>query len=136
LLLPAPKARLLAYWSAWGFLVLPYWRCDWSEGRDSLLFQIFLDSSSFQMNLFAWLISHPPAVLFSHNKSATSNQTAVLFSQNKPAPATSQTNRLCRTPNISTRPPSCTRFTAFLSVTECRAPTTSLATRHSFPRLN
>jgi hypothetical protein len=28
--------------------------------------------------LFAWLISHQPAVLFSHN-----NQTAVLFSQNK-----------------------------------------------------
>jgi hypothetical protein len=37
--------------------------------------------------LFAWLISHQPAVLFSHNKPATSNQTAVLFSQNKPAPA-------------------------------------------------
>jgi hypothetical protein len=28
-----------------------------------------------------------PAVLFSHNKSATSNQPTVLFSQNKPAPA-------------------------------------------------
>jgi hypothetical protein len=39
--------------------------------------------------LFAWLISHQPAVLFSHNKSATSNQSAVLFSQNKPAPAIS-----------------------------------------------
>jgi hypothetical protein len=37
--------------------------------------------------LFAWLISHQPAVLFSHNKPATSNQPAVLFSQNKPAPA-------------------------------------------------
>jgi hypothetical protein len=36
--------------------------------------------------LFAWLISHQPAVLFSHNKPATSNQPAVLFSQNKPAP--------------------------------------------------
>jgi hypothetical protein len=44
--------------------------------------------------LFAWLISHQPAVLFSHNKPATSNQPAVLFSQNKPAPATSQPNRL------------------------------------------
>jgi hypothetical protein len=33
------------------------------------------------------LISHQPAVLFSHNKPATSNQPAVLFSQNKPAPA-------------------------------------------------
>jgi hypothetical protein len=39
--------------------------------------------------LFAWLISHQPAVLFSHNKSATSNQPAVLFSHNKPAPAIS-----------------------------------------------
>jgi hypothetical protein len=39
--------------------------------------------------LIAWLISHQPAVLFSHNKSATSNQPAVLFSQNKPAPAIS-----------------------------------------------
>jgi hypothetical protein len=40
--------------------------------------------------LFAWLISHQPAVLFSHNKPATSNQPAVLFSQNKPAPAISR----------------------------------------------
>jgi hypothetical protein len=39
--------------------------------------------------LFAWLISHQPAVFFSHNKSATSNQPVVLFSQNKPAPAIS-----------------------------------------------
>jgi hypothetical protein len=39
--------------------------------------------------LFAWLISHQPAVLFSHNKPATSNQPAVLFSQNKPVPAIS-----------------------------------------------
>jgi hypothetical protein len=31
--------------------------------------------------LFVWLISHQPAVLFSHNKSTTSNQPAVLFSQ-------------------------------------------------------
>jgi hypothetical protein len=36
--------------------------------------------------LFAWLISHQPAVLFSQTKSATSNQPAVLFSQNKSAP--------------------------------------------------
>jgi hypothetical protein len=42
--------------------------------------------------LFAWLISHQPAVLFSQNKPAINNQPAVLFSQNKPA--TSQTNRL------------------------------------------
>jgi hypothetical protein len=40
-------------------------------------------------SLFAWLISHQPAVLFSHNKPATSNQSAVLFSQNKPASAIS-----------------------------------------------
>jgi hypothetical protein len=39
--------------------------------------------------LFAWLISHQPAVLFSQNKPATSNQPAILFSQNKPAPAIS-----------------------------------------------
>jgi hypothetical protein len=51
--------------------------------------RFFLDSSSFQMNMFAWLISHQPAILFSHNKSATSNQPAVLFSQNKPAPGIS-----------------------------------------------
>jgi hypothetical protein len=37
--------------------------------------------------LFAWLISHQPAVLFSQNKPASSNQSTVLFSQNKPAPA-------------------------------------------------
>jgi hypothetical protein len=30
--------------------------------------------------MFAWLISHQPTVLFSHNKSAISNQSAVLFS--------------------------------------------------------
>jgi predicted esterase len=36
--------------------------------------------------LFAWLISHQPAVLFSQNKPATSNQPTVLYSQNKPAP--------------------------------------------------
>jgi hypothetical protein len=47
--------------------------------------------------VFAWLISHQPAVLFSHNKPATSNQPTVFFSQNKPAPATSQTNRLTPT---------------------------------------
>jgi hypothetical protein len=40
-------------------------------------------------SLFAWLISHQPAVLFSRNKSAINNQPAVLFSQNKPAPAIS-----------------------------------------------
>jgi hypothetical protein len=39
--------------------------------------------------LFVWLISHRPAVFFSHNKPATSNQPAVLFSQNKSASAIS-----------------------------------------------
>jgi hypothetical protein len=39
--------------------------------------------------LFAWFISYQPAVLFSHNKPATSNQPAVLFSQSKPAPTIS-----------------------------------------------
>jgi hypothetical protein len=39
--------------------------------------------------LFAWLISHQPAVLFSQNKPATINQPTVFFSQNKPAPAIS-----------------------------------------------
>jgi hypothetical protein len=39
--------------------------------------------------LFALLISHQPAVLFSHNKPAISNQPTVLFSQNKSAPAIS-----------------------------------------------
>jgi hypothetical protein len=39
--------------------------------------------------LFDWLISHQPAILFSHNKPATTNQLTVLFSQNKPAPAIS-----------------------------------------------
>jgi hypothetical protein len=40
-------------------------------------------------SLFAWLISHQPAVFFSQNKPATNNQLTVLFSQNKPAPAIS-----------------------------------------------
>jgi hypothetical protein len=43
----------------------------------------------FYVSLFAWLISHQPAVLFSQNKSATSNQLAILFSQNKPVPVIS-----------------------------------------------
>jgi hypothetical protein len=42
--------------------------------------------------LFAWLISHQPAVLLSQNKPAISNQPTVIFSQNKPAPAISHTN--------------------------------------------
>jgi hypothetical protein len=39
--------------------------------------------------LLAWLIGHQPAVLFSQNKSTTSNQPTVLFSQTKPAPVVS-----------------------------------------------
>jgi hypothetical protein len=54
------------------------------HGETRLLPQLFSICA-----LFAWLISHQPAVLFSHNKSATSNQPAVLFSHNKPAPAIS-----------------------------------------------
>jgi hypothetical protein len=38
--------------------------------------------------LFAWLISHQPPVLFSHNKPATNKQPAILFSHNKSAPTT------------------------------------------------
>jgi hypothetical protein len=34
-------------------------------------------------------LAYQPAVLFSHNKPATSNQPSVLFSQNKSAPAIS-----------------------------------------------
>jgi hypothetical protein len=46
-------------------------------------------------NVYAWRVHRPvhlayqPTLLFSQNKSATSNQPAVLFSQNKSAPATS-----------------------------------------------
>jgi hypothetical protein len=42
-----------------------------------------------KFTLFAWLISHQPGVLFSQNKSATSNQLVIFFSQNKPAQAIS-----------------------------------------------
>jgi hypothetical protein len=44
---------------------------------------------SWGRTLFAWLISHQPAVFFSQNEPATSNQPIVLFSQNKSAPTTS-----------------------------------------------
>jgi hypothetical protein len=40
-------------------------------------------------SLFAWLINHQPAVLFSQNKSATSNQPTIFFSQKKSAPTIS-----------------------------------------------
>jgi hypothetical protein len=51
---------------------------------------LFLENYLLELlTLFAWLISHQPAVLFSQNKPATSNQPTVLFSQNKPAPAIS-----------------------------------------------
>jgi hypothetical protein len=46
-------------------------------------------------SLFAWLISHQPAVLFSHNKSPTSSQQYVSLKTNQDRPsATGQTNRL------------------------------------------
>jgi hypothetical protein len=57
----------------------------YARGEVSFAKFLFLPSCA----LFAWLISHQPAVLFSHNKPAISNQRAVLFSQNKPAPAIS-----------------------------------------------
>jgi hypothetical protein len=44
--------------------------------------------------LFAWLISHQPAVLFSHNKPATSNQYSSLRTNQHQPSATSQPNRL------------------------------------------
>jgi hypothetical protein len=47
---------------------------------------IYVISNDFELALFAWLISHQPAVLFSQNKSVTSKHTAVLVSQNTPAP--------------------------------------------------
>jgi hypothetical protein len=58
------------------------------ENQTSFFFESEF-SHKFCYSLFAWLISHQPAVLFSQNKSAASNQQAVLFSQNKPAPAIS-----------------------------------------------
>jgi hypothetical protein len=54
-----------------------------------LIKKVYYNSQVVVTALFAWLISHQPAVLFSQNKPATSNQPAVLFSQNKPAPAIS-----------------------------------------------
>jgi hypothetical protein len=57
-----------------------------------IIFMIDLCTAALQVysfGMFAWLISHQPAVVFSHNKPATSNQPAVLFSQNKSAPAIS-----------------------------------------------
>jgi hypothetical protein len=61
------------------------------DGRGLLLPVQHLASSSFPPTaMFAWLISHQPAVLFSQNKPTTSNQPAIRFSQNKPAPTISQ----------------------------------------------
>jgi hypothetical protein len=92
-----------------GFTVLLWKRQGgWSMQNMALKCQCAVHISSFlgplswtgpldldrQVALFAWLISHQPAILFSQNKPATSNQPTVLFSQNKPAPATSQPNRL------------------------------------------
>jgi hypothetical protein len=53
------------------------------------MFVLKINLFSHIYSLFARLISHQPAVLFSQNKPATSNLPAVLFSQNKPAPAIS-----------------------------------------------
>jgi hypothetical protein len=45
------------------------------------------------VSLFAWLISHRPAVLFSQNKPATSQQYFSLRTNQHQLSATSQTNR-------------------------------------------
>jgi hypothetical protein len=77
------------YWDVLDLLVLVgIWKLEsmsavefvgtWEEREELRFFAVF-----------AWLTSHQPTVLFSHNKPATSNQTAVLFSQNKPASAIS-----------------------------------------------
>jgi hypothetical protein len=52
------------------------------DGPKALLVQLH----THRQRLFAWLINHQPAVLFSHNKPPTET-TAVLFSQKRPAPA-------------------------------------------------
>jgi hypothetical protein len=39
--------------------------------------------------MFVWFLSRHPAVLFSQNKPATSNQPTLFFSHNKSAPAIS-----------------------------------------------
>jgi hypothetical protein len=46
------------------------------------------------LSLFAWIINHQPAVLFSQNKPATSQQYFSLSTNQHQTPATSQTNRL------------------------------------------
>jgi hypothetical protein len=67
--------------------VTPYWQ----QAPSSLvIFWTAREQPKFTKTLFAWLISHQPAALFSHSKPATSHQSAVLFSQNKPAPVINQ----------------------------------------------
>jgi hypothetical protein len=81
--------------------------------------------------LFAWLISHQPAVLFSHNKPATSNQSAVLFSQNKPAPAISHQpteQAACLSSSLQPRPR--TRSPARASTPGTRSPRAKRKKRH------
>jgi hypothetical protein len=66
----------------------PWKRAKYTNKKD--IVHATLSSASYMSRtLFAWLISHQPAVLFSQNKPATSNQPAVFFSQNKSAPAIS-----------------------------------------------
>jgi hypothetical protein len=77
---------------------------NWSPGAEkrNVLIRSRIGSLVYlgkRITLFAWLISHQPAVLFSHNKPATSNQPTILFSQNKSAPAISHQ------PNCHTRFP-------------------------------
>jgi hypothetical protein len=56
---------------------------------DSFFFLTIVGATSAPDSLFVRLISHHPAVLFSQNKPATSNQQTVFFSHNKSAPAIS-----------------------------------------------
>jgi hypothetical protein len=51
--------------------------------------QVQVLACSVKVGMFAFLIGHQPAVLFTQNKLATSNLSAVFFSQNKSAPAIS-----------------------------------------------
>jgi hypothetical protein len=58
------------------------------SGFNNLICTLEIDSRKFA-HAYPVRLAYQPAVLFSHNKPATSNQPAVLFSQNKPAPAIS-----------------------------------------------
>jgi hypothetical protein len=54
-----------------------------------MIYRIITTGKKQLTRMFVWLISYQLGVLFSQNKSATSNQSAVPLSQNKPASTTS-----------------------------------------------